>query len=308
MRHEGALEHLLSDDGVILTREHPEAVRCALKRSARAGRLARVLPGVYVAAAAAGDLATRVTAVARWDPSAVICGRAAAALTYWPEVKHGPIEVASTVRHAPQPGFRFTQRSVPPELVILCRGVRLTSPSLTAVELADFEFTDPIDIALRRRAASLRSLRAALAQTPHRRGNAERWQVLLDSRAEPWSAAERLAHRLYRRAGIDGWVANHKVVIRDWGTYYLDAAFRRQRVASEIDGLVHLDDRRLFETDRLRQNALVLEGWLILRFTWLMLTEDPRYVIDATRRALAERDRFPRLNGRTARDTPSWTG
>jgi very-short-patch-repair endonuclease len=133
-------------------------------------------------------------------------------------------------------------------------------------------------------------------QTPHRRGNAERWRVLLDSRAEPWSAAERLAHRLYRRAGIGGWVGNHKVMIPDWGTYYLDVAFRRQRVASEIDGLIHLEDRELFETDRLRQNALVLEGWLVLRFTWFMLNDDPDYVIDMTRRALTQRDRGPRLN------------
>lgn len=295
MKHDLELEYLLTHDGVILAREHPESVRCALKRAATAGRLVRVLPGAYVDAGTAGDLAVRIAAVTRWDPSAVICGRAAAALTYWPEVERGPIEVASTVRHASQPGFRFTQRLVPPELVQVRGGVRLTSPSLTAVELATFEFTDPIDMALRRRAVSLPSLHAALAQTPHRRGNAERWRVLLDSRAEPWSAAERLAHRLYRRAGIGGWIGNHKVMIPDWGTYYLDVAFRRQRVASEIDGLIHLEDRELFETDRLRQNALVLEGWLVLRFTWLMLNDDPDYVIDMTRRALTQRDRGPRL-------------
>jgi very-short-patch-repair endonuclease len=43
----------------------------------------------------------------------------------------------------------------------------------------------------------------------------------------------------------------------------------------------------VFESDRLRQNALLLAGWLVLRFTWQMLTEDPDYVVRTTRQALA---------------------
>ena len=120
--------------------------------------------------------------------------------------------------------------------------------------------------------------------------------MLLDSRAEPWSRAERLAHRLYRGAGIAGWVGNLKTV-PDWATYYLDIAFERQRLACEIDG-GDPRQRRRFETDRERQNALVLCGWTVLRFTWRMLTEDPAYVVWATRQALAMAD------GKAAAGTP----
>jgi very-short-patch-repair endonuclease len=35
-----------------------------------------------------------------------------------------------------------------------------------------------------------------------------------------------------------------------------------------------------------RQNALALEGWTILRFTWRQVTQDPEYVADTLRRAL----------------------
>lgn len=294
MKNDLLIDQLLTEDRVILAREH-RSLRHALSHAAVSGRLARLLPGVYVDAGQSDDLATRVAAVARWDPSAVICGRAAAALTYWPEIAVGPVAVASPVRHASQGGFVFTERRIPPELVHGEAGVRVTTPSLTAIELATPDFTDPIDVALRNRQVTLSTLREALALTPHRRGNQDRRRVLLDSRGEPWSAAERLAHRLYRQAGITGWVSNHRIVLPGCGTYYLDMAFRRERLVSEIDGRIHQTDQALFESDRLRQNALVLDGWMVLRFTWRMLEDDPTYVLATTRRALAHRGTNARL-------------
>lgn len=112
---------------------------------------------------------------------------------------------------------------------------------------------------------------------------------MLDSRAEPWSRAERLAHRLYRLDGISGWSTNHKVLLPVVGTCYLDIAFRRERVAVEVDGWRYHATPEVFETDRARQNALVLDGWLVLRFTWTMLTQDPGYVLRTTRAALHSR-------------------
>lgn len=297
MRHDTVIDDLLAAEGVILLRDHLD-LQNPLCQGVRSGRLARVLPGVYVDAGSTSDASTRIAAVARWDPNAVICGRAAASLTYWPKITVGRIEVASPTRHAEQPGFKFTKRRVPPEFVLRGGGIQVTSPSLTAIELATLEFTDPIDIALLERQATLETLTAALRATPQRAGNQHRWKVLLDSRAEPWSAAERLAHRLYWKAGIGGWVTNRKTIISEWVTYYIDVAFEKQRVATEIDGKVHLRDAKKFEDDRYRQNALILNGWLVLRFTWKMLTEDPDYVVRTTSEALALADRFPYRPGR----------
>lgn len=303
MRRDDTIEHLLAQDRVILAREHP-ALENALVRAATAGRLVRPLPGVYADPGNAGDLMTRVAAVSRWDPNAVIRGRAAAALSYWPEARVDDIEVATPQRHAPRAGFVFENRRVPTELVQHRGPFAFTAPPLTAIELATLDDTDAIDIALRRKAADLASLRDALQQTPRRRGNAERWRVLLDSRAEPWSRAERLAHRVYRDAGIDGWVGNLKIAVPQWATYYLDVAFVRQRLACEIDGRETHDDRDAFEADRERQNVLVMAGWTVLRFTWRMLTEDPAYVVWATREALAIADGKAPLASRIWRDTP----
>ena len=68
--------------------------------------------------------------------------------------------------------------------------------------------------------------------------------------------------------------------------YYLDVGFRRIRLALEIDGRIHQNDPDLFESDRIRQNALILNGWRVLRFTWRMLDERPSYFIEQVRRAL----------------------
>ena len=306
MKSDLLIESLLTEDPVLQARDH-RMLRNPILRATAEGRLARLLPGIYVDAGRAGELATRAAAVARWDPDAVICGRAAAALTYWPEATVGTIEVASVVRHAPQTGFVFTQRRIPPEVLQQHGALRLTAPSLTAMELATFEFTDPIDIALRRRAVSVASMRDALDLTSHRRGHTDRRRVLLDSRDEPWSAAERLAQRIYRRAGITDWVANLATVVRG-ATYYLDIGFRRERLACEIDGRLHETDVDVFETDRTRQNALVLAGWMVLRFTWYLLTHEPEYVIAATQEARALRRTNARLNGLWTYDTPRVVG
>ena len=129
--------------------------------------------------------------------------------------------------------------------------------------------------------------------------------MLLDSRAEPWSKAERLVHRLYRDAGITGWVGNLKIWVPQlWTSYYLDIAFERQRLACEIDGREFHDTDDAFETDRERQNVIVLCGWTVLRFTWTMLTEQPDHVVWVTRQARAMLEGRAPVASRTRRDTP----
>jgi very-short-patch-repair endonuclease len=42
----------------------------------------------------------------------------------------------------------------------------------------------------------------------------------------------------------------------------------------------------LFESDRWRQNALVAQGWRVLRFTWAMLCDHPEAFISGVLDAL----------------------
>lgn len=252
------------------------------------GELVAILPGTY---AAPGDtrLATRLIAVGRHFPDSVITGSTAAAVTFWPELETALIEVARTMSTRPVHGpFRFSHRDIPAQLIRRVDGFRATTPALTALDLIPTHGTDAIDRVLRSRATTVVALHAALTATPNRAGNADRMRVLLDSRAGPWSGAERLAHRLLRQAGITGWVANHEIRIRVdelVQTYFLDIAFLATRTALEIEGNRWHSTPKQLNRDRYRHNDVTIAGWHTLRIDVSMLTRDPGYFVELARAA-----------------------
>jgi very-short-patch-repair endonuclease len=77
-------------------------------------------------------------------------------------------------------------------------------------------------------------------------------------------------------------LANHPVA-----GYSVDVAFQAAWVAIEVDGLAFHTDSEAFHNDRVRQNAIALAGWQVLRFTWLDLFEYPDRVIATIRRAIS---------------------
>lgn len=257
----------------------------AVSRHVTAGRLVPILPGVHLRTDVATSTLWRAAAAAAWRPDSVLFGEIAAHLTFWKELQVDSIAVAhhTTLQ---RPGFRFQRRAIPPELTAHRGEMRLTVPALTALDLAVATDGSSIDHVLRSRTARISELREALAGTPHRSGNARRRRLLLDSRAEPWSAAERLAHTMLHSAGIDGWRANLPVVLRGQ-TYFLDVAFRHLRLVLEIDGREFHTGSQVFESDRVRQNALVLSHWTVLRFTYRRLVEEPQDVLSEIRAGIA---------------------
>ncbi len=98
-------------------------------------------------------------------------------------------------------------------------------------------------------------------------------------------AAERKFHRLLRAAGITAWKANLPLVL-DGSLFFIDVAFRGVKLAIEIDGRLYHSGSEVFETDRWRQNLLILDGWCVLRFTSTMIDERPGEVIAMVREAL----------------------
>lgn len=277
---------VIARNGVIATREHPE-LRGAINRRVRNGQLVPVLPGVYTTPAGATDLRARVAAVPLWDPAAVVTHEAAAALTFWPDVKVSVIRCAVKHEKATQRGYAFVRERIPPELVWRYGSVLLTNPTLTALDLAGDTDGGSIDRALLKRATTLDLMREALTLTARRRGNAERRRLLLDSREEPWSTAERQCHRLFRAAGITGWRGNRPITLEQQ-EFYVDIMFRRLRLVIEIDGRKFHTEPEVFESDRHRQNLLVLHGWRVLRITWAMISDEPDQVITMVREAIAQ--------------------
>lgn len=282
--YQNDVELVLRQRGVIARRDHPELTGM-LDRLLRQGHLRAVLPGIYAEPSRSADFETRVRAAMVDSPDAVLVERAAARVSFWAELPVREVVCAVPTKRVSPAGFRFVRRAVPPELVAHRRGLRFSAPALTAMDLCDTLGGEPLDQALRTRTATLEQLHRALSLSPSRHGNATRRMLLLDSRDEPWSEAERLFHRMLRAAGIVGWKANRGVIV-DETTFYVDVAFKRVRLAIEIDGRLHETDQNVFENDRWRQNALVLDGWRVIRFTWKMLTDHPELVIAVVRQAL----------------------
>jgi very-short-patch-repair endonuclease len=283
--HEEEVNSLLrTHGGLVVRRDHPKLAG-TFDWLLRNGKLVTVLPGVYAPPEIAESWQARARAVGLRHHNAVLLGGAAARISFWPEAPLERIEAASRSVLPPQRGFIFTRRHIPGDLVAQRQGMRYSVPALTAIDMATFACSDAIDIAFRVRAATLAGMYEALRLTPHRAGNRERLKLLIDSRSEPWSAAERLGHRLLRAARITGWETNLPVVV-DGQLFYIDIAFKRQKLALEIDGRRHETDPNLFESDRWRQNALVADGWRVLRFTWAMLRDHPEVFVRAILDAL----------------------
>ena len=271
--------------GLISRRDHPSLAN-TIAWLVRQGKLVPLLPGVYAQPELARNVEILMRAVSHRHPDAVVFGGAAARVSFWPDAPMGTVDVAASTRVASRPGYRLSRRRIPPELVVERAGLRYTAPALTAIDLATFQCADAIDVAHRTRAATLEGMYEALRLTPNRAGNQERLKLIIDSRNEPWSAAERLAHRILRAAGLTGWETNLPVFL-EGSLYFIDIAFPHIKLAIEIDGRRHQEDQDLFESDRWRQNALVANGWRVLRFTWTMLKEHPEIVVAAIVQAIA---------------------
>jgi very-short-patch-repair endonuclease len=90
------------------------------------------------------------------------------------------------------------------------------------------------------------------------------------------SDAETLFVQLVRAAGFPDPVRQYWIVLRG-RRYRLDFAWPALRLAVEIDGAaVHGPDE--LPRDLRRQNQIILDGWLILRFPWTMLRRGTRDV------------------------------
>jgi hypothetical protein len=67
---------------------------------------------------------------------------------------------------------------------------------------------------------------------------------------------------------------------------HADFAYPSARVIVEVDGRRWHGDAHRFETDRRRDNAVQIAGWIVLRFTWEQVVHRPEYVLSTIRAAI----------------------
>ena len=130
------------------------------------------------------------------------CRCAAARASFWPDAPLDRIEAAVPSALKPQPGFLFNRRYIPVELSSARACVTPTRPSLPSTwphspaATALISVCDP--------SSNPGKHVRGVAHDSSSRRQSGRLKLLIDSRSEPWSAAERLSHRLLRAAQIKG--------------------------------------------------------------------------------------------------------
>src|SRR5882757_87181 len=270
-----------------------QAVECglskyAIHRRVQSGVWRRCSRGVFFVADRPFTDAARIRSTV-WGlgAQATASGLAAA---WWLEVtRFAPDVVEVTVprvsNHPRRPGTRVRRRNLCAADVVERGGLRVTAMPLTVIEAAVRRGGGPklMDSALQRH-VELRALWDAHLRNKGRHGSPATRRLLQTAEDGARSAAERLLIQLLKTAGITGWKANYPVA-----GYKVDVGFRDCKVALEADGLAFHSDSDDFHNDRIRQNAITLSGWQVLRFTWLDLTEYPDRVITEIRHAIRER-------------------
>jgi very-short-patch-repair endonuclease len=291
------LSEEISRDGVLTL---AEAVRGGLtarqvQHRVRTGLWTRLHPGVYLVGHRALDQRASTRAAVAWaGAGAVASGLTAAWWWQWRDWAPGAAEVTvprARARRAAA-GVMLRRRNLDPVDLVVLRGLPVTALPLTVLDAAAAlggESGGPlVDRALQQR-VSFAELHAAYCRSLGRQGSVWLGQILRQAADGACSQAERVLHRLLRQARIEGWLANHRVVL--FGReYWIDVVFVACRLAVEVDGWAWHSDVDRFTHDRHRQNALVLSGWTVLRFTWHDLMARPQAVIAQIRAALRDRD------------------
>lgn len=283
-------DYLRRQDGVITL---AQARRSGLSHSAvvrrvRSGHWRRCGPGVYFADDRPFSTAARIRS-AVWGHGANATASGLTAAWWLGLMAIEPSECEVTVPRNSHgrgaAGVRVRRRDLEDQDIFEDRGLRVTGLALTVLEASARRGGGPkiMDSALQRR-VGLADLQRAHIRNQGRYGAGAARRMLQAASGGARSEAERLVIQLLRGARIDGWCANFSV-----GPYVIDIAFMRQRVAIEIDGWAFHSDQPAFQNDRKRQNWLALQGWQVLRFTWLDITSQPERVLSEIRAAISAR-------------------
>ena len=255
----------------------------------------RLSRDTYLPAAVAGDLRSRIAAVLLTAPAGAVVSHLTAAALWDVQVPlqrddprvHLTVATGSAVRARAD---RIIHRSpLYPGDVVRRAPFILTSPPRTWADLAAvlqpaalLAVTDQL-LAL---GCSVDELDTQLAQRPRGRGVARARAVLPVADAHAESPMESVLRWLVHSAGLPAPVLQH--VVRNAVGRFLgkaDLAWPERKVLVEFDGDIHRD-RDVFVNDLRRQNQLIAEGWIILRFSSADVLGRPDDVIAQIRAAL----------------------
>jgi very-short-patch-repair endonuclease len=263
--------------GVVTTADLAAAglVRRAVARRVAQGRLRRLHRGVFLVGPLRGPLTSEMAALLAVGHDATLSHRSAAARWEILPPTDDSIDVSVSQGHPRnRPGVRIHRtRWVEYSLKA---GLRVTTPLRTLVDLAS--------------SIGSRDLERAVEEAQIRR-LVTRSELERLRRIEPGhepsltrSEAERRLRALIRSARLPPPRTNVRL-----GRYEVDFVWPDERVVVEVDGFAFHSTRTAFERDRARDRALQAAGYVVLRFTWRQLIDEPEAVVAELAGALVRR-------------------
>ena len=271
--------------------------RRMLQRRVRIGRLTACGPDLFLVGGATLTWeATLLGLVLSAGKGAVVSHRAAAALWGFDGFRRGTPELTVPRGRRYRRPLAIVHESTDLDRCGVRRrsGLPVTDPARTLLDLArrtpDHRLTLAIESARRMGWTSWSELIATLAKHARcgRPGIRRLRRVIAAGvhREEITdSDFELLVLSLLVEHGLPEPVIHHDVVDAT-GRHLaeIDLAYPELKIAIELDGGDH-QRREVFERDRPRQNNLVLEGWIVLRFTWDAYRDRPHEIVAAVRAA-----------------------
>ena len=266
-----------------------------VERDLRHPGVVRLSRDTYLPRAMSGELRARLAAVLLNAPAgAVVSHRSAAEL--WGlsiplQLPDGRLHLIAATGSAVRNRADRCIHRVPldPDEITQLDGFPVTTPSRTWRDLAAV-LSEPALLAvtdqLLVRLCTPEGLARQLARQPSGRGSARARAVLPLADRRAGSPMESVLRWLLHEAGLPAPVLQHVVTDAD-GRFLgqVDLAWPGQRVLVEFDGDVHRE-RDVFVNDLRRQNRLVAQGWIVLRFSSADVLGRPHEVVAEIHAAL----------------------
>jgi hypothetical protein len=268
----------------VVTREQLEALgfgTATITRWASAGRLHRLHRGVYAVGHLAISREARCLGAVLARPGSVASHRTAAWIHGLRRSQPGTIHLTAPTRQRVKRDFVVHFARLEPDDRAVVDGIPVTSPARTVLDLAPDESqrdlgrllrrADELQLLDRRR---FEALAARAGGHPGRVKFATALRTFKPEVATVRSDLERRFRRLVLAAGLPTPQTN--VVVEG---YELDAYWEAEGFAVELDVYATPGSRLSFETDREREDDLLLAGIELIRVTDVRLEREPQKTI-----------------------------
>ncbi len=218
-----------------------------------------------------------MAAVLAEGSGAVLSHRSAAALWGVLGTSRTRIEVTVPRKVGSRPGVQVHRAALSPDEIAITNGIPVTAPCRTLFDLAAVAAPRHLERAINQaevlRLTDTRSLAEVVARHSRRRGVAALRKILDAGGIGVTITRSELEDRFLAFVDQHGLPRPEVNARLDAGE--VDCLWRVPRLVAELDGFATHGTRSAFERDRVRDRALLSDGWRVTRVTWRQLSEQP---------------------------------